>query len=125
MMQNIDPLQDKSRLFRLLVEGVVDYALYMLDPDGIVVSWNEGAQRIKGYAADEVLGRHFSIFYTEQDRLNGEPLAALRHPGGHNGYTSEAQRLRKDGSVFWADIVLDTVRDESGRLVGFAKITRD
>jgi len=124
-MQNADPLQDKSSLFQLLVEGLIDYALNMLDPAGLVVSWNEGAQRIKGYAADEVLGRHFSMFYTEQDRLNGLPAAALRHAAEHGRYACEAQRVRKDGSLFWADIVLDSVRDQTGRLIGFAKITRD
>ncbi len=121
----LDSLQSGSHLLNLLVEGVVDYALYMLGPTGEVVTWNPGAQRIKGYTAEEILGRNFSLFYTEEDRLAGAPHAALERALEQGRYAEEVQRVRKDGSVFWADVVIDPVRDETGSLIGFAKITRD
>ena len=117
-------LFESERSFRLLVEGVTDYALYMLDPDGIVTSWNIGGQRIKGYAPEEIVGRHFSCFYTETDRANGKPLRALRTAREAGRYEEEGWRVRKDGTFFWASVVIDPIR-EQGRLVGFAKITRD
>ncbi|MGA0605400.1 PAS domain S-box protein [Phenylobacterium sp. VNQ135] len=120
-----DALADSERQFRLLVAGVVDYALYMLDPNGIVSSWNIGAQHIKGYKADEIIGQHFSRFYTEADRAAGLPARALQAATEHGRYESEAWRVRKDGSLFWASVVIDAIRDERGMLVGFAKITRD
>ncbi|MEO8161966.1 MAG: PAS domain S-box protein, partial [Arenimonas sp.] len=109
----------------LLVAGIRDYAIYMLDPDGHVVSWNAGAQRFKGYAADEVIGRHFSQFFTEEDRLAGLPARALATALAEGKFESEGWRVRKDGSRFWASVVLDPIHDEEGELVGFAKITRD
>src|SRR3989440_4420887 len=117
-------LFESERNFRLLVEGVTDYALYMLDPAGVVTSWNVGGQRIKGYAPEEILGRHFSRFYTEADRANGKPFRALSIAREQGRYEEEGWRVRKDGTFFWASVVIDPIR-ENGRLVGFAKITRD
>ena len=122
--QNQRDLFESERSFRLLVEGVADYALYMLDPTGIVTSWNIGAQRIKGYAPEEILGRHFSAFYTENDRANGKPQRALRIAEETGRYDEEGWRVRKDGTFFWASVVIDPIR-EDGKLIGFAKITRD
>jgi len=118
-------LAASERQFRLLVAGVVDYALFMLNPQGIVANWNAGAERIKGYRADEVLGRHFSIFYTEADRAAGVPHRALETAREHGRYEAESWRVRKNGDRFWANVVIDAIRDETGHLVGFAKITRD
>jgi PAS domain S-box-containing protein len=117
-------LFESERSFRLLVENIADYALYMLDPTGIVTSWNIGGQRIKGYSSAEVVGRHFSCFYTETDRANGKPLRALRIAKETGRYEEEGWRVRKDGTFFWASVVIDPIREE-GQLVGFAKITRD
>jgi PAS domain S-box-containing protein len=117
-------LFESERSFRLLVEGVADYAIYMLDPNGIVTNWNVGGQRIKGYLPQEIVGQHFSRFYTPADRANGKPARALKIAEDHGRYEEEGWRVRKDGSFFWASIVIDPIRDD-GRLVGFAKITRD
>ncbi len=117
-------LFESERSFRLLVENVADYALYMLDPSGIITSWNIGGERIKGYSSDEILGQHFSRFYTETDRANGKPARALRIAREQGRYEEEGWRVRKDGTFFWASVVIDPIR-EDGRLVGFAKITRD
>jgi PAS domain S-box-containing protein len=117
-------LFESERNFRLLVEGVSDYALYMLDPTGRITSWNIGGQRIKGYSTSEILGQHFSRFYTETDRENGKPARALKIAEEHGRYEEEGWRVRKDGTFFWASVVIDPIR-EQGRLVGFAKITRD
>ena len=117
-------LFESERSFRLLVEGVADYALYMLDPTGIVTSWNIGAQRIKGYSPEEILGRHFSCFYTEADRANGKPARALGIAEEQGRYEEDGWRVRKDGTFFWASVVIDPIREDD-RLVGFAKITRD
>src|SRR3954453_164913 len=117
-------LFESERSFRLLVEGVSDYALYMLDPTGRITSWNVGGQRIKGYSTGEILGQHFSRFYTEPDRENGKPARALKIAEEHGRYEEEGWRVRKDGTFFWASVVIDPIR-EQGRLVGFAKITRD
>jgi PAS domain S-box-containing protein len=115
---------ESERSFRLLVEGVADYALYMLDPRGFVTSWNIGGQRIKGYTAEEIVGQHFSRFYTETDRANGKPSRALEIAEDQGRYEEEGWRVRKDGTFFWASVIIDPIR-EGGRLVGFAKITRD
>jgi PAS domain S-box-containing protein len=117
-------LFESERSFRLLVEGVADYALYMLDPTGVITSWNIGGQRIKGYSSEEILGQHFSRFYTETDRANGRPARALRIAREQGRYEEEGWRVRKDGTFFWASVVIDPIR-EDGHLVGFAKITRD
>src|SRR5882757_3828061 len=117
-------LLESERNFRLLVEGVADYALYMLDPNGVVTSWNVGGQRIKGYSPREIVGQHFSRFYTEADRTGGKPQRALKIAREQGRYEEEGWRVRKDGSFFWASIVIDAI-NEGGRLIGFAKITRD
>jgi PAS domain S-box-containing protein len=117
-------LAESERRFRLLVEGVTDYAIFMLDPFGIVTNWNAGAQRIKGYQADEVVGRHFSMFYTPEDADAGLPARALQAAEREGRYEAEGWRVRKDGTRFWASVVIDAIR-EDGRLVGFAKVTRD
>jgi len=114
-----------DRLFRLLVDAVQDYAIYLLDPDGRVASWNQGAERLKGYTADEILGRHFSILLTEEDREDGVPEQALRLAVEHGCYEQDGWRVRKDGSRFWAHFVITPIRDEHDRLLGFAKVTRD
>ncbi|UGQ48578.1 hybrid sensor histidine kinase/response regulator [Massilia endophytica] len=111
--------------FKLLVQGVVDYAIYMLSPEGEVSTWNGGAERIKGYAANEVLGTHFSRFYTEEDRAAGRPGKALSTARAEGRFEAEGWRVRKDGSRFRAHVVIDAIRDEAGNLVGFAKVTRD
>ncbi|MGC2336133.1 MAG: PAS domain S-box protein, partial [Pseudolabrys sp.] len=111
--------------FRLLVQGVTDYAICMLDKEGRVSSWNAGAQRIKGYHPYEIIGRHFSQFYTEEDREEGMPRKALETAAREGRFEREAERVRKDGSRFWAHIIIDAIRDDEGELIGFAKITRD
>jgi PAS domain S-box-containing protein len=118
-------VRDSERSFRLLVEGVTDYAIYMLDLEGRVTSWNSGAQRIKQYAAPEILGRHFREFYVEEERRNGEPERNLEVVRREGRYEAEAWRVRKDGSQFWANVVMDPIRNEQGQLLGYAKITRD
>jgi PAS domain S-box-containing protein len=122
--QNQRDLFESERSFRLLVETVTDYALYMLDPDGIVTSWNIGGERIKGYSPEEILGRHFSRFYSETDRADGKPQRALRIARETGRYEEEGWRVRKDGTFFWASVIIDPIR-EDGELIGFAKITRD
>ncbi|MDF0544173.1 PAS domain S-box protein [Sphingobium sp. H39-3-25] len=111
--------------FRLLVQGVKDCAIYMLDTDGIITNWNTGAAAIKGYGSDEVVGRHFSIFYTDDDRDAGAPQRALATALAEGKYETEAWRVRKDGTLFWANVLIDPIHDEDGKHVGFAKITRD
>ncbi|MGO4703597.1 PAS domain S-box protein [Dyella sp. 2RAB6] len=111
--------------FRILVQGVTDYAIYLLDPQGKVSSWNAGAQRIKGYAPREIIGKHFSTFYTEEDRARELPAKGLATAARLGRFENEGWRLRKDGSRFWAHIVIDRILDDQGRHVGFAKITRD
>jgi PAS domain S-box-containing protein len=120
-----DALRRSRELFRLLVQGVRDYAIYMLDPDGHVASWNAGAERIKGYREHEVLGSHFSRFYADEDAGSGQPARNLAIAREQGVYEGEGWRIRKDGSRFWAHVVIDRLSDASGRIVGFAKITRD
>ena len=110
---------------RVLVSGVTDYAIYMLDPQGRITSWNAGARRIKGYQADEIVGQHFSRFYSEEDRKAGVPDRALEIAARDGKYEAEAWRVRKDGSRFWASVVIDVLRSHDGKLIGFGKITRD
>jgi PAS domain S-box-containing protein len=111
--------------FELLVTSVSDYAIYMLSPEGFVNSWNAGAQRFKGYVASEIIGQHFSVFYTESDRAAGKPGRALRTALNEGKFEGEGWRVRKDGTHFWASVVIDPIRRADGELVGFAKITRD
>ena len=116
---------DSALQLRMLVQGVRDYAIYMLDREGRITSWNSGARAIKGYAEDEVLGQHFSRFYTEEDRARGAPDIALATALRDGKFEAEAQRVRKDGSLFWAHVLIDPIHNEAGEHVGFAKITRD
>ena len=111
--------------FRLLVESVMDYAIFLLDPNGIVMSWNAGAQRIKGYTADDIIGRHFSTFYPIADVERRKPDGELRIAAAEGRYEEEGWRIRKDGTRFWANVVITALRDPDGDLVGFAKVTRD
>ena len=119
-----EPLSDDGR-YRVLIEAVTDYAIYMLDPTGIVASWNPGAQRFKGYAPAEIIGQHFSRFYTEEDQKRGIPALALATAVNEGKFESEGWRVRKDGSRFWAYVVIDPIRTATGEVIGFAKITRD
>ncbi len=116
---------DDSEAFRLLVDGVSDYAIFMLDPEGIVRTWNSGAQRIKQYRADEIIGQHFSVFYPDVDRESRRPDRELEVAKREGRYEEEGWRVRKDGTLFWANVVITAVRDRQGELQGFAKVTRD
>jgi len=118
-------LEEAEQHLSLLIDAVVDYAIFMLDPSGNVVSWNPGAQRIKGYEREEIVGQHFSRFYTEPDRTSGVPARALAQAAATGKFEMEGWRLRKDGSRFWANVLITAIRNESGNLIGFAKITRD
>jgi PAS domain S-box-containing protein len=120
-----DALKESERHFRLLVSGVTDYALYMLDPNGIVTNWNAGGQRIKGYSPGEIIGQHFSRFYSKADQVAGRPARALKLALDNGRYEEEGWRVRKDGTFFWASVVIDPIRDDENKLIGFAKITRD
>ncbi|WP_198147547.1 GAF domain-containing hybrid sensor histidine kinase/response regulator [Sphingobium chungbukense] len=118
-------LEESEQRFGKLVQGVTDYALCMLDASGIITNWNAGAERIKGYAAEEILGRHFSIFYTPADREAGMPERTIRIASVAGRFEAEGWRMRRDGREYWANIVVDAIHDEQGRLIGFAKVTRD
>jgi PAS domain S-box-containing protein len=118
-------LRDSEERFRLLVGTVRDYAIYMLDPSGRVMSWNQGAEQIKGYTAEEIVGTHFSSFYPPEAIAAGTPERALATAAEHGRFEEENWRVRKDGSRFWADVVITAVRDDQGKLIGFAKVTRD
>ncbi|MGZ5201339.1 MAG: PAS domain S-box protein, partial [Telluria sp.] len=120
-----DALRESEQRFRLLVQGVTDYAIFMLSPEGVVSNWNVGAQRIKGYTEQEIVGSHFSRFYTEEDRQAGAPQRALAVAASVGRWEHEGWRVRKDGTRFWAHVVIDAIRNEDGSLLGFAKITRD
>ena len=120
-----DALKQSEERFRFLVEGVKDYAIFSLNPDGYIGSWNLGAERIKGYRADEIIGRHFSCFYPEEDIRNGKPEQELRTAVREGRAEDEGWRVRKDGSTFWASVVITALSDGAGRLLGFSKVTRD
>ena len=119
------PLSQESDLYRLLVQSVSDYAIFMLDPTGIISSWNEGAQRIKGYSAEEIIGQHFSKFYPPAEIAAGKPTWELEVAVSEGRFEEEGWRLRKDGSLFWANVVITPLRDDQGTVLGFAKVTRD
>jgi PAS domain S-box-containing protein len=119
------PALTEAERYRLLVEAMTDYAIYMLDPDGIISSWNPGAERFKGYTASEIIGTHFSRFYSAEDQRAGVPARALETARTEGKFESEGWRLRKDGSRFWAYVIIDPIRSPSGELIGYAKITRD
>ncbi|MNV01041.1 Blue-light-activated protein [compost metagenome] len=116
---------DEPYRYKLLVESVLDYAIFLLDPQGLVSSWNAGAKRFKGYEASEIVGKHFSCFYTEEDRMAGVPQRALSTAANVGRFEAEGWRVRKDGSQFWASVVIDPIRNEANQLLGFAKVTRD
>ncbi len=118
-------LQRSEERFRLLVEGVKDYAIFMLSPSGQVLNWNSGAERIKGYRAEEIVGQHFSRFYTPEDIEHGKPAEELKVAASHGQLEDEGWRLRKDGSRFWANVIITAIRDKNGELLGFSKVTRD
>ena len=120
-----EDLRASEQRFRLLVQSVTDYAIYMLDPTGRVSSWNAGAERFKGYMADEIIGEHFSRFYTEEDREAGIPRTALETAKREGRFEAEGWRVRKDGSRFWASVIIDSIRNDAAELIGFAKVTRD
>jgi PAS domain S-box-containing protein len=120
-----EALHVSEERFRLLVQGVTDYAIYMLSPQGEITNWNAGAKRIKGFEHHEVLGSHFSRFYTDEDRANGLPMVALQTAESTGRFENEGWRVRKDGTKFWAHVVIDPIRNDLGQLIGFAKVTRD
>lgn len=118
-------LRESEERFRLLVAAVKDYAIFMLDINGNILSWNSGAQRIKGYSANEIIGKHFSTFYTPEDLEDGKPARELVIATAEGQYQEEGWRVRKDGTLFWAHVLITAVFDEHGKLRGFAKVTRD
>jgi PAS domain S-box-containing protein len=120
-----EALRRSEEQFRLLVQGVTDYAIYMLDTEGLVSNWNAGAERIKGYRPDEIVGQHFSRFYTDEDRAIDLPATALRLAREEGRFEREGWRLRKDGTRFWAHVIIDPIKNDAGEIIGFAKITRD
>jgi PAS domain S-box-containing protein len=119
-----DPLEG-SGLYRLLVESVRDYAIFALDATGHILTWNRGAQRLKGYSLEDIVGKHFSTFYPEEDKARGKPAWELEVAAAEGRFEDEGWRVRKDGSLFWANVIITALRDEQGTLVGFAKVTRD
>jgi formate hydrogenlyase transcriptional activator len=120
-----EALRQSEERLRSLVEGVKDHAIFMLSPEGLIASWNPGAERIKGYRADEIVGRHFSCFYTQEDIERGKPEYALRIAAAQGRFEDETWRIRKDGSRFWADVVITALKDSAGKITGYAKVTRD
>src|SRR5689334_19143557 len=116
---------EAGELHRLLVESVDDYAIFALDPDGYILSWNAGAQRFKGYIAEEIIGKHFSIFYPREKIEEGFPEYELREAARVGRFEDEGWRIRKDGTRFWANVVITALRDAAGHLIGYAKVTRD
>jgi PAS domain S-box-containing protein len=125
LAKSITTLQDTERRFSLLVAAVTDYAIFMLNPSGHVVNWNPGAQRIKGYSREEIIGQHFSIFYTPEDIRDKIPEKALATAARTGKFETERWRVRKDGSKFWASVVINAIFAPDGELLGFAKVTRD
>jgi PAS domain S-box-containing protein len=118
-------LRDSEERFRLLVQGVQEYAIFQLDPMGHVVSWNAGAERLKGYGFEEIIGKHFSVFYPQEDQMNDKPQGLLAKAARYGQSEDEGWRIRKDGSRFWANVVITALRDPKENLLGFAKLTRD
>jgi PAS domain S-box-containing protein len=121
----LEALRESEQRFRMLVQGVTDYAIYMLDPTGHVSNWNAGGQRIKGYSTEEIVGQHFSKFYAPEDVARGLPQLGLATAAREGRYENEGWRVRRDGSRFWASVVIDAIKDDAGQLLGFAKVTRD
>ena len=121
----VPDVDQSPELFRLLVDQVRDYAIFALDPNGRIVTWNSGAEMLKGYRAEEIIGRHIECFYTETDRQAGRPLRLLKQATEQGRVEDEGWRVRKDGSRFWADVVITALVDEKGSLRGYAKVTRN
>ena len=122
---NKEELRQSEDRFKLLVQSVRDYAIFMLDPNGVVLTWNAGAERFKGYRADEIIGEHFSRFYPPEALARGMPEHELQVASKTGSFEDEGWRVRKDGSLFWANVVITAMRDAEGTLLGFAKVTRD
>jgi PAS domain S-box-containing protein len=120
-----ETLRDSERHFQLLVQGVKEYAIFMLDPEGRIATWNSGAERIKGYRAEEIIGEHFSRFYTEEDKREDLPMRSLQQAVAEDRFEWEGWRIRKDGSRFRANVMIAPIRDDAGKVIGFAKVTRD
>src|SRR5258708_15606205 len=125
LQKRSEPGQIDDRRYRQLIDAITDYAIYILDPGGRVTTWNPGAERFKGYKASEIIGQHFSRFYTEEDRAAGVPALALRTAAQEGRFETEGGRVGKDGTRFWAHVLIDPIRAPSGELLGFAKVTRD
>jgi PAS domain S-box-containing protein len=123
--QTTERLRQSAEQVQILVDSIQDYAIYILDPNGFVVSWNSGAQRIKGYSAKEIVGKHFSRFYTADDNRINKPKQNLEIAAVKGRYEDESLRVRKDGSIFWANVLITAIRDDAGNLTGFAKVVRD
>jgi len=123
--QTSEDLRQSEERFRLLVQSIEDYAIFMLDPAGYVVSWNPGAEKIKGYREEEILGKHFAVFYRSEDRTQGQPMRGLEIAAREGIYRDAGWRIRKDGTQFWAEVAIAALRDDEGRLVGYGKVTRD
>ena len=120
-----EEIRQGRRLYQMMVESVRDYAIFLLDPSGYIATWNEGARRLKGYAADEIIGQHFSVFYPPDAIAIGHPQHELEIATAEGRFEEEGWRIRKDGTAFWANVLITAVRDETGELIGFAKVTRD
>jgi PAS domain S-box-containing protein len=120
-----DAIKHGGEIYQLMVDSVRNYAIFMLDPDGHVASWNRGAERIKGYTPDEIIGQHFSVFYLPEEIASDKPARELKIAKRVGKFEEEGYRLRKDGTEFWASVVITAVRDNNGKLVGFSKVTRD
>ena len=118
-------IEHDEHLFRLLVQRVYDYAIFMIDPKGLVMSWNEGAQALKGYQAHEIIGQSFQRFYHAEDLRNNKPAQLLEIAAARGRVEDEGWRIRKDGTRFWADVIITAIRDDTGDLIGFGKVTRD
>ena len=125
MNERLSPPANEAWRYQLLIENITDYAIFMLDPTGIITSWNAGAERFKQYTSREIIGRHFSVFYTDEDRQTDLPARGLEIARRDGKFENEGWRVRKDGTRFWANVIIDAVRSSDGELVGFAKITRD
>src|SRR6185312_10436516 len=121
MQAKVEP----ADLYRLLVESIQDYAIFLLDTNGMVMSWNAGAQKLKGYKANEIIGKHFSVFFLPKDRKDGKPRRELEAARQQGSTEEEGWRLKKDGDRFWANVILTALYDNSGHLQGYAKVTRD
>jgi PAS domain S-box-containing protein len=124
-IQSEQDLRESEERFREIVKGVKDYAIFMLDPDGRVLTWNDGAERIKGYRTNEIIGKHFSCFYPKEDIERGKPDQGLRAAKVEGRFEEEGQRVWKNGSLFWANVVITALRDDAGNLHAFTKVTRD